>query len=79
MRFNLLLVLAALSFSPLTFAQDAKCTCSEQCMAECKKGEGKDCSCKSCDCAKTGKCGDGSCEMEHKSGEKTASKKKLKP
>ena len=76
MRFNLLLVLAALSFSPLTFAQDEKCACSKQCMAECQKGEGKDCSCKACDCAKTGKCGDGSCSMEHGKASKKATAKK---
>lgn len=62
MRLPLLLSLAALSLSPMSFAADAtKCNCSHECMTQCQKGNSKGCKCKSCDCAKTGQCSHDQC------------------
>ena len=50
------LVLGAfLSVAP-TMSMASDCSCSKKCQTNCAKGQTKDCKCKSCDCAKTGKC-----------------------
>ncbi len=46
------------------YAAKAECKCDHQCAERCKKGDGKDCKCKACDCAKTGKCPHGKCHQE---------------
>ncbi len=61
-----LLVGTFLTLSPVA-SMASDCSCSKQCQSECSKGNGKDCTCKTCDCAKTGKCKHGECEMKEKS------------
>jgi len=70
MRLPVLLTLAALSLSSISFAADSKCTCSEQCMTQCQKGDSKGCKCKSCDCAKSGQCSHDKCHKDHKQDSK---------
>jgi hypothetical protein len=55
----ILALMSAPAFFAPAFADShkAKCTCSEECKSNCKKGNGAACNCQSCDCAKTGKCG----------------------
>lgn len=65
MRLLLLATYAAFSIAPMAFAVEAKCLCSEQCMTQCQNGDSKDCKCKHCDCAKTGKCSQGRCQKDH--------------
>lgn len=43
-----------------------ECPCTKQCMTQCQKGNGKECQCKKCDCAKTGHCDMDSCKKEDK-------------
>ena len=47
------------------------CKCSQQCKTACAEGNGKDCKCKKCDCAKTGKCKHGECDTKDKPVEAT--------
>ncbi len=65
----LLPVIALMLASPsISFGADAKaaCTCDTACAEKCAKGPGsKDCTCKACDCGKTGKCSHGKCGADH--------------
>ncbi len=45
---------------PLAFA-DHHCACDQTCNEKCAKGDTKDCSCKTCDCAKGEGCKHGKC------------------
>lgn len=70
MRSLLALSVALMAVSPNLGFADQHCTCSKTCMAECKKGNGKNCDCKTCDCATSGKCDHDQCKMDHKDGHK---------
>lgn len=65
MRLPVILSVLMMSLSPLAMA-DSHCNCDHKCMTECaKNGGSKKCKCKSCDCAKTGKCDHDQCKHEH--------------
>ena len=68
MRLALLMSVATLSMSPILSFAGEKCTCSHECMENCKAGKGENCKCKACDCKKTGKCSEGKCHEESKDG-----------
>ncbi|GEM_PF-1695424 len=62
MRLPIILSLALMATGP-TFAAGSKCDCSKECMAQCQKGQGKNCKCSHCACKETGKCtGNDKCE-----------------
>ncbi len=61
----LLTTLALAGIQPVAFA-DSHCACTKECMEACQKGNSKGCTCKTCDCAKTGKCSEDHCKTEVK-------------
>lgn len=69
---NLMTVLAfSLTLAaPMSFAGEGSCTCSDTCMTQCQKGDSKDCKCKSCDCAKSGKCSHDQCHKKEEAKKK---------
>lgn len=44
-----------LSMAP-SIAMAKDCSCNEKCQKSCETGKSKNCKCKDCDCATTGKC-----------------------
>lgn len=61
MRMAFALLVSLASFGPMvTFAAET-CACSEKCMTECRSGKSKGCTCKACDCAKSGQCSHDKC------------------
>lgn len=69
MRFALAMSLAMLAINPVfAFAAEKaaeKCTCSQECKENCKKGKTDDCKCT--ECKKSGECSDDHCKTkQHK-------------
>ncbi len=56
MRFPIALFLAALSFSPVSFASTSECSCTQECSVACRKGHSENCQCKECHCKESGSC-----------------------
>ena len=61
-----LAVAALFTLAPVSTWAAGDCGCNKKCATACASGHGEKCKCKTCDCAKTGKCEHGKCDLKEK-------------